>query len=111
MSDSPPRSRPKSPFGSGEAQSTKRSMYKRHGRLATYASSSSGLGGNSRRGRSDEPTSSMVVDYYYHMHHFQAEDEDMMKDRKCSFGSIGLQPKEEKRCFVISPIGVEGSEV
>ena len=51
---------------------------------------------------SGDGDASMVVDYYYGMHH---------RDMTIGENDDGESESEHKRCFVLSPIGPEGSEV
>ncbi|XP_065846741.1 uncharacterized protein [Oscarella lobularis] len=51
---------------------------------------------------SGDGDASMVVDYYYGMHH---------RDMTIGENDDGESESEHKRCFVLSPIGPEGSEI
>ena len=60
--------------------------------------------------------SSMVVDYYYAVQHpNEADDEtgaELARGRACSFGTVLKRDgSSTKKCFVISPIGCDESEV
>ena len=94
----------------GDRTGTLQSLRKRACKSASLLSVSS-IGGQGE-GRKHNPDASMVVDYYYHLYHPEiADNQTAMGGRSYSFGSIAKQPKDKKRCFVISPIGAEGSEV
>ena len=112
MSDA--SSRPKSLYPGEDSHSTRRNTYRKQNRSSTaHVSSYSSV--SSRKGRSDPASSSMVVDYYYQMYHPEPEagneEDPKSRGRCCSFGTISNEVKGRKRCFVISPIGQEGSEV
>jgi hypothetical protein len=104
-------SRGQSPLVDEKNVSERKNEFRKQTRF-TWSSFTSG---SSRKCKSDGHSSSLVVDYYYHLYHPENEEENeddtIARGRCCSFGTIAKEVKGRKRCFVISPIGLEGSEV